>query len=612
MVHVSEALYWVPLSLGALCQPFFIVLAWRAFQDAGGIRRIGDIACRATRCCASVNEGAGQSAGSDIQHTANELLGVRRVALARRTLWFLWSVLCILWWMEVIEFSVSPDAASEDTSSFKRRLLILLALVSTTVGVLFKGELVTQRTLPAWLAYGTVVATLILLLPPVEDAECFLHGWPCVVLFTLTFGGICLRLELLVFASFCINTGLFVGYARSEVNVDRHGLSSSALQAFGIWLWQCALFHWAEMSMVRSAHKEMETEYGKCQESAMSVLLGSVCDAVVDLDSNLVMKEHVGKLAGLLMHGVDKTLQGSPLTDFIQQGEDQKRFHEMVKAYPVDLSDEPMEQPSHKINLRMRDAAGRFFDVIMYHVPYLSIHGRTQHLIGLQDASDASQQQVRGSHRQPPLPEAELSPGVASALAGGIGSSGESGEPMARMISNSSNASGQEDLGSVVVLAEQGLAILACTPVLADSLMLDGSDASLAALLEIGGRLEERLLDLAARVRAQEVRPHTASFGKWLVTLPSWKGDAKRAWCTFVAEFPAPEAAPSEGQAGGEGATDDEFQLIKLTLMLHSIGQSNDWRNREGPLLASAMATTRPVDSGSCTPMESNSKVVKL
>lgn len=78
-----------------------------------------------------------------------------------------------------------------------------------------------------------------------------------------------------------------------------------------------ALLWVVQSSLERSALREVEARLGKCQSSAVSSLLGLVCDAVVDADPALNLASENDSLKSLLMHGEGRKLSGVSLKSFV-------------------------------------------------------------------------------------------------------------------------------------------------------------------------------------------------------------------------------------------------------------------------------------------------------
>jgi len=139
-------------------------------------------------------------------------------------------------------------------------------------------------------------------------------------------------------------------------------------------------------SLEESVRREVEAKATSCQRSASAGLLSLMCDCVVELDQDLLMKEHYNKLAGMLMLGPRKSTKGGDLTHFLACEEDKGRFVDFAKP---PTQGEGEASPG-MISMEMRDGLGNVIRVVLYHLPFRSISGRLHHLIGIREDIDAS------------------------------------------------------------------------------------------------------------------------------------------------------------------------------------------------------------------------------
>lgn len=106
-----------------------------------------------------------------------------------------------------------------------------------------------------------------------------------------------------------------------------------------------------------------------------------MCDAVLDLDNDLNLKDHFPKFANMLMHGAGRFLRGSAFSTFIRDDEDRAAMEETLRR--------GLDAGPGMVTTHLRDSMGNFVKVVVFHVPYLSLSGCTNYLIGLREDSDA-------------------------------------------------------------------------------------------------------------------------------------------------------------------------------------------------------------------------------
>jgi len=152
-----------------------------------------------------------------------------------------------------------------------------------------------------------------------------------------------------------------------------------------IWGLKLAFLFVVHSLLHDSVCREVKEGEAKCRGLAMTSLLNLICDAVVDLDSDLVMKDHATKLANMLMHASGRSLQGVALQEYIVEGAGEQRF---LKS--IGRNSKGQSAPSYvgAFCTQMRDAMGNRVKVALFHVPYTTYAGETHHLIGIQEDKD--------------------------------------------------------------------------------------------------------------------------------------------------------------------------------------------------------------------------------
>lgn len=108
-----------------------------------------------------------------------------------------------------------------------------------------------------------------------------------------------------------------------------------------------------------------------------------LCDVVVDLDQNLVMKEHCPKLAIMLMQSASTSTQGCAFSDILAGGEDQRSFEQIV----VSSADQGADLSPSVFSINVRDSVGNSIRTVVHHIPYRNIVGHVHHLVGLSEDS---------------------------------------------------------------------------------------------------------------------------------------------------------------------------------------------------------------------------------
>ncbi|CAK0831756.1 unnamed protein product, partial [Prorocentrum cordatum] len=150
--------------------------------------------------------------------------------------------------------------------------------------------------------------------------------------------------------------------------------------------------------MEGEARQQVEAQASRSGLDASESLLGTICDAVVELDVDLRLRSHSPSLATMLLHSPGHCLDSSKLDRFLFSDEDKVRFNES------------MHVPAHEtgaiadaFHVKMRDSLGSKIDMEVFHVCFVdSLTELPQHLVGLREHSDNGVSQL-GMPDLPPL-----------------------------------------------------------------------------------------------------------------------------------------------------------------------------------------------------------------
>eukprot|EP00429_Kryptoperidinium_foliaceum_P015042 CAMPEP_0176034440 /NCGR_PEP_ID=MMETSP0120_2-20121206/17024_1 /TAXON_ID=160619 /ORGANISM="Kryptoperidinium foliaceum, Strain CCMP 1326" /LENGTH=340 /DNA_ID=CAMNT_0017367781 /DNA_START=163 /DNA_END=1183 /DNA_ORIENTATION=- len=128
---------------------------------------------------------------------------------------------------------------------------------------------------------------------------------------------------------------------------------------------------------------------GACNEvlivhNAMSSLLDLVCDAVVEVDDDLMMTAHCAKLANMLMHGNGKDLSGASFQEYVVNDAGQETFESKIRRST--RGHDGAFLPG-MFSCQIRDAIGNHLEVLCFHVPYATVGGSVHHVLGVQEGS---------------------------------------------------------------------------------------------------------------------------------------------------------------------------------------------------------------------------------
>jgi len=170
-----------------------------------------------------------------------------------------------------------------------------------------------------------------------------------------------------------------------------------------------AVLHIIERSLVVIVRHESHAEAFQNEHSAARSMLDTLCGAVLELDDNLKIKDHVQAFAGMLMLGPVRSLAGTEMQALMPRQDDRERFEICMRT------------PHHGcgstadiIPVRLADSLGNHVRVELLHVRFIGLGDILHHLVGVKELSDdlpLTQRQV-----PPTLSQASLSqhclPGV--------------------------------------------------------------------------------------------------------------------------------------------------------------------------------------------------------
>mmetsp|Transcript_116605 Transcript_116605/g.336819 ORF Transcript_116605/g.336819 Transcript_116605/m.336819 type:complete len:583 (-) Transcript_116605:127-1875(-) len=414
----------------------------------------------------------------------------------------------------------------------------LLTFLGTTVCTIWP-RLMTARTMVLWHIYFMVFLYCISSPLTVEPGLWISVYQTKALGSTLAASFLCLKFPVLLVSNslYCCASVLALG--TSMPAVPGLPINEMMWQEVSFCVVKLAIFRLTTRLMNQSVHGEVLARAGACERSAVSSLLGMMCDAVLDLDQSLAMQAHVTKLAGMLMHGPGMALKGRPLVDFLASDQDRRRFEEAVAR----CIDEAGELQPMMLSVGLRDCIGNIIPAVLYHVPYRSLAGRMHHLVGLREDTDAGCEQL--GEEAPPIGRVEMPEAVLTEAAlSGVRRTARAPRSRTSVRSRSSGSSssvGDEGELVVEVFAHEVLPISRVSARFGTSFggAVGGSFRTFLHE-DVGSRFAGWLCEESRRVASGEREPHIVSFGD-LELATSYSGGTPRK-VSFHAEvcFPKP------------------------------------------------------------------------
>jgi len=140
-----------------------------------------------------------------------------------------------------------------------------------------------------------------------------------------------------------------------------------------------------EATEVSAAQCKIEARVKTTEHSAVNSLLNIMCDAVIELDRNLIMTKHVPALSNMLLHGTGMSLQGSQLQQFMASDNDRRRFEESMRR---NQGSNVAWQDASVFHSKFRDSMSTCISMELFRVSFLGLDEDVHHLIGLREHTD--------------------------------------------------------------------------------------------------------------------------------------------------------------------------------------------------------------------------------
>lgn len=155
------------------------------------------------------------------------------------------------------------------------------------------------------------------------------------------------------------------------------------LQEILITLALCSVAIVSEARLFTEVRATLEARASQNVQSAVTTLLHTIYDVVIQLDETLKMREGMEAMSCLLLHGHGKSLEGAQIQDFIDSEQDQVLFTEYV------LNPNAVQCPSLPIRIWMRDSNAEKVYVEVLHTAFSDLDSQMHHLIGIRELERA-------------------------------------------------------------------------------------------------------------------------------------------------------------------------------------------------------------------------------
>eukprot|EP00811_Abedinium_folium_P027805 NODE_4251_length_1914_cov_5.764969.p1 GENE.NODE_4251_length_1914_cov_5.764969~~NODE_4251_length_1914_cov_5.764969.p1 ORF type:complete len:590 (+),score=109.30 NODE_4251_length_1914_cov_5.764969:3-1772(+) len=162
------------------------------------------------------------------------------------------------------------------------------------------------------------------------------------------------------------------------------------------------LLRWAVMVQIR-AHTQMTSVRGEFD--ALHSLLNTLCDAVVELDSNYRFRHDSPQLAMLLINSSPTSLKGMEFAALLYSSDDKTGFDRYIRR--VDAGTSTIADVYHA---RLRGSLGEGVHVELFRISYCDDDGEPFHIVGVRETTDVPGLMRSSTESTPPVaPNAETS-----------------------------------------------------------------------------------------------------------------------------------------------------------------------------------------------------------
>ncbi|CAE8691352.1 unnamed protein product, partial [Polarella glacialis] len=143
-----------------------------------------------------------------------------------------------------------------------------------------------------------------------------------------------------------------------------------------------------EQRMKAEAKATVQARSASDFQSAVSKLLSTIYDIVIELDEHMKILGRAETLAGFLLHGPHRQLQGSLFQDFMYDADDKADFERHLVEARTKPHSGHLQSLAIPVRLRLRDSSGNTLRVELLHAEFQDLNLNSHYLIGIRDITD--------------------------------------------------------------------------------------------------------------------------------------------------------------------------------------------------------------------------------
>mmetsp|Transcript_10480 Transcript_10480/g.29528 ORF Transcript_10480/g.29528 Transcript_10480/m.29528 type:complete len:457 (-) Transcript_10480:1404-2774(-) len=144
-----------------------------------------------------------------------------------------------------------------------------------------------------------------------------------------------------------------------------------------------------------AVRREVEKEGDQNMLAAIRAVLNTICEVVVELDSELRLSDHTPQLVDVLLLSPLHSLQGTPLSDYISSAGDREQFEGRMRTGRVGSS------IADAFHTRLQDSAGSAVCMEVFSVALSGLDRRPHYVLGMREFTDVPPVMRRDVQQQP-------------------------------------------------------------------------------------------------------------------------------------------------------------------------------------------------------------------
>ncbi|CAE8648270.1 unnamed protein product [Polarella glacialis] len=142
-----------------------------------------------------------------------------------------------------------------------------------------------------------------------------------------------------------------------------------------------------DMRLVSEASSTIQVKASHAEHQSLSMLLNTMCDVVVELDSLFGLVDKGERLSAFLLQGPGRSLRKTCFLDFMYQAADRESFSQHLQQPRHGL----LRDMAIPIHARMRDSSGFALHVELIHAQYERLDGSVHYIVGIRELAEGSQ-----------------------------------------------------------------------------------------------------------------------------------------------------------------------------------------------------------------------------